>query len=464
VKVSAQKLPESQVLLEIEVDHDQMEKSMDRAYRKLVQKVDVPGFRKGKTPRNMLERHIGRGRLLEEAIDIVIPEAYNKAIEDEDIDAIDQPKLEIVSTEPLSFKATVPIRPDIDLGEYAAVRVPRDPVEVDEKDVEASLQELRQRYAIHEPVERPVQMGDAITAEIRIEVDGKEVFKDDDAELHLREGRTVLLPGFAEGIVGVRKGEAKMLELTLPEDAETTLAGKRAIVHATVKEVKEEKLPDPDDDFATQVGEGFESMEKLRERLYNDILERLEANDEEKYRDAALAAMVENAGRIEFPPVLVEREIERFLSDQTRQLGVELDRYFELTKQDPAKVREDIRPSATERVKRSLVLGRLADAEKIEVSDEEIDAEIERLVAGASGGNDEQIARYGQIFRSPEARASLSRSLQTRKTLERLVEIASQGDGEAPKKKAKSKKTTETETNETVAEEAPEPEMAQEEA
>lgn len=464
MKVSAQKLPESQVLLEIEVDPDQMEKSMDRAYKKLVQKVDVPGFRKGKTPRNMLERHIGRGRLLEEAIDIVIPEAYNKALEDEDIDAIDQPKIEIVNPEPLSFKATVPIRPNVDLGDYASVRVPREPVEVDEKDVEASLQELRQRYAIQEPVERPVQTGDVITGEIRIVVDDKEVFKDEDAELHLREGQTVLLPGFAEGVVGARKGEPTSIEVTLPEDAESSLAGKTATVNITVKEVKEERLPEPNDEFATQVGEGFESLDKLKERLSGDILERLEANSEEQYRDAALTALVENAGEIEFPPMLVEREIDRFLSDQARQTGMELDRYLELLKQDPAQVREELRPSATERVKRSLILGQLADSEKIEVADADVDTEVERLITGASGGNDEQIERYRQIFRSPEARASLSRSLQTRKTLERLVEIASQ-DGAAPKKKTKSKKTKdESPETETAAVQEPEAEMAKEEA
>jgi trigger factor len=467
VKVSAQKLPESQVLLEIEVDPDQMEKSMDRAYRKLVQKVDVPGFRKGKTPRNMLERHIGRGRLLEEAIDIVIPEAYNKALEDEDIDAIDQPRIEIVNPEPLSFKATVPIRPNVDLGDYASVRVPREPVEVDEKEVEASLQELRQRYAIQEPVERPVQAGDVITGDIRIVVDEKEVFKDEDAELHLREGKTVLLPGFAEGVVGAVKGEPKLIEVTLPEDAESSLAGKTATVNVTVKEVKEERLPEPNDEFATQVGEGFESLEKLKERLHGDILERLEANSEEQYRDTALTALVESAGTIEFPAVLVEREIDRFLNDQARQTGMEIDRYLELLKQDKAQVREELRPSATERVKRSLVLGQLADSEKIEVAEADIDTEIERLIAGASGGSEEQIQRYRQIFRSPEARASLSRSLQTRKTLERLVEIASQ-DGAAPKRKTKSKKTKddpETESpTEMISEQAPEAEMAKEEA
>lgn len=464
MKVSAQKLPESQVLLEIEVDPDQMEKSLDLAYKKLVQKVNVPGFRKGKTPRNMLERHIGRGRLLEEAIDIVIPEAYNKALEDEDIDAIDQPKIEIVNPEPLSFKATVPIRPNIDLGDYTGVRVPREPVEVDEKDVDASLQELRQRYAIQEPVERPVQTGDVITGDIRIVVDDKEVFKDEDAELHLREGQTVLLPGFAEGVVGAAKGEPKSIEVTLPEDAESSLAGKTATVNVTVKEVKEERLPEPNDEFATHVGEGFESLDKLRERLHGDIRERLEANSEEQYRDAVLTALVESAGTIEFPPLLVEREIDRFLNDQARQTGMELDRYLELLKQDREQVREELRPSATERVKRSLVLGQLADSEKIEVADADIDAEVDRLITGASAGNDEQTERYRQIFRSPEARASLSRSLQTRKTLERLVEIASQ-DGAKPKKKTKGKKAKdESPETETTAVQEPEAEMAKEEA
>ncbi|MEO8457437.1 MAG: trigger factor [Chloroflexota bacterium] len=478
MKVTAQKLPESQILLEIEIDPADMEKSMDKAYRKLVQKVDVPGFRKGKTPRNMLERHIGRGRLLEEAIDIVIPEAYNKALEDEDIDAIDQPKIEIVTPEPLAFKATVPIRPNIDLGDYASVRVPREPVEVDEQDVEASLQELRQRYAIQEPVDRPVQSGDVITADISIEVDGKDVFKDDDAELHLREGRTVLLPGFSEGVVGAVKGEPKDIEVTLPEDAESSLAGKTAMVHVTVKEVKEERLPEPDDDFATQVGEGFESLAALKDRLTGDIRERLEAQDEEKYRDEVLTALLDSVPTLEYPPVLVEREVDRFLNEQARSTGMELDRYLELLKQTKEQVRDDLRPSATERVKRSLILGRLADAENIEVPESDIDAEVERLVMGAGGGNDEKIAQYRQIFRSAEARASLSRSLQTRKTFERLVEIASQDGDAAPKKKKKSssKKATaevdaetetpetETITEETETDESPEVEMAKEEA
>ncbi len=151
---------------------------MDRAYRKLVQHIDVPGFRKGKTPRAMLERHIGHERLLQEAIDLLVPEAYNQALEEAEIDAIDQPQIEMTGSEPLSFKATVPVRPTVDLGDYKALRVPLEPVEVDEKDVEQSVDELRRRYAVHEPVDRAVAVGDIIRASVRMVVDEREVYNE----------------------------------------------------------------------------------------------------------------------------------------------------------------------------------------------------------------------------------------------------------------------------------------------
>ncbi len=436
MKVSTQQLPESQVLLEIEVDSEQLEKSMDRAYRKLAQRVDVPGFRKGKTPRNMLERHVGRGRILEEAIDIAVPEAYNKALLDHDIDAIGQPQIELTSAEPLAFKATVPIRPTVELGDYSSIRVPREAVEVDEGDVDKTIDELRRRYAVHEPVERAVQVNDIIRADVRILVDEKEVYKDDDAELHLREGKTVLLPGFVEGVAGAKKGTPTQVTVTVPEDAGGSLAGKTATVEITIKEVKEERLPDPDDDFAQQVGEGFAGIEALKERLRGDIRERAEGMAEEKYREDALTALVENAAKIEFPPVLVDREIDHFLHDQARNSGMDLERYLQLVGKTPEAVREELTPSATQRVRRSLALSELAEQEKIEVDDADIGAEIDSMVAQASGGNEEQAQQYRQLFQSPEARASVGRSLLTRKTMERLVEIAGQADGAASPTKA----------------------------
>lgn len=433
MKVTTQRLPESQVRLEIEVDPEQMERSLDKAYRRLVQKIEVPGFRKGKTPRNMLERHVGRDRLVREAIDILIPEAYNQAIEDEDIEAIAQPDIELVKDEPLSFKATVAIRPDVDLGDYKGLRVEKQDAKVQAKDVDAALDELRRRYALHEPVERAVVPGDFVTAEVRVEIDGREIFKDDDAEFQLREGATVLLPGFSEGLIGMKKGDSKEIEVTVPE-GQGQLAGKTGTAAATVKEVKEEKLPDLSDEFAGQVGEGFADLAALRERVESDMRERLEGKVEEEYRNEAVAALVENAKKLEFPPVLVDREIERIVHDQAHQAGMELERYLELIKRSAQELVDDLKPAATERVKRSLALGQLAEDEKIEVEAAEIDAEIERLVE-SSGPQAEQMRK---IFESPDAKASVGRSLMTRKTLERLVEIAGQ-DGTAKKTKSKSR-------------------------
>ncbi len=440
VKVSSQRLPESQVLLEIEVDAEQMERSLDKAYRKLVQKVAVPGFRKGKTPRGMLERHLGRDRLVREAIDILIPEAYNKAIEDEDVDAIGQPDIEVVQDEPLSFKAKVAIRPDVDLGDYKSLRVEKEPVKIDPKDFEAVLEDLRKRYALHEPVERAVLPGDFVTADVRVVIDDREVFKDDDAEFQLRDGTTVLLPGFREGIIGMKKAEAKDIEVTVPE-GQGQLAGKKGTATVALKEVKEEKLPEVNDEFAGQVGEGFASVAALRERLENDIRERLEGQAEESFRNQAVIALVENTAKLEFPPVLVDREIERIVHDQAHQAGLELEKYLELIKRSPQELVDDLKPGATERVKRSLALSQLAEVEEIDVESTEIDAEIEKMIASAG----QQAEQMRSVFSSPDAKAAIERSLLTRKTLDRLAEIVSQ-DGHVKagrKKAAKGKKAEE---------------------
>jgi trigger factor len=438
VKVSTQRLPESQVLLEIEADPEQMERSLDKAYRRLAQRVEVPGFRKGKVPAAMLERHVGRARVVQEALDILIPEAYNQAIEEQDVDAIDQPSIELVNAEPLSFKATVPIRPTVDIGDYESVRIQREPYEIPEDEVEKALEELRHRYALHEPVERPVQMGDIVRGDVRGVIEDKEVYKDEDAEFRLREGSTLLLPGFAEGLIGAEKGVAKEIPITIPE-GERPLSGKSGTFTVTVSEVKQEVLPELNDDLAQQVGEGFPSLDALRERLRNDIRERVESEVEEAYRDKTVGALVENATSIEFPPVMVEREVERLIEDQARHLGTDVEQYLATIKRTREDLREELLPVATERVRRSLALTQLAEQEGIKAEAEEVEAEVERLA-----GSSQQAEQLRKLFGSPDGRAAIARSLITRKTMDRLVEIASRDGASAPesgkeKKKSKSK-------------------------
>lgn len=436
VKVSTQRIPDSQVVLEIEVDEEQMERSLDKAYRKLVQRVDVPGFRKGKTPRDMLERHVGRERLLHEAHDILIPEAYSHALDEQDIDPIGQPDIELLTHEPLSFKATVPLRPTVELGDCRALRVEREPVAVDETDVERSLDELRRRYAVHEPVERPVQMGDIIRADVRGVINDNEVYKDDDVEFRLREGATLLIPGFIEGLIGAEKGVEKAILVTVPP-GEGSLAGKNGIFTVTVTEIKQEQLPELTDQFAREVGEGFTGLEALRERLRNDIRERIEAQTNESYRDRAVGALAEQAVRIEFPPVLVDREIEHIIRDQARSVGQEVEQYLATIKRTPDQLREELTPPATERVRRSLALIQLSEDQQIKVESAEVDAEIERIAASAG----QQAQQFRRLFGTPEARAGIERSLLTRKTVDFLVETVSQDGVKKPSRKKATRKS-----------------------
>jgi trigger factor len=421
MKVSTERIPESQVVLEIEVEPEQLERSLDRAYRRLAQKTEVPGFRKGKTPRDMLERYLGRDAVRQEAVRLVIPEAYNQAIEEESIDAIDYPNIEVVQEEPLIFKATVAVRPSVDLGDYRELRVEREPVTVSEEQVNEKIEELRHRYAILEPVDRPPQMGDRVWADVRVSVDGRSVFSEDDAEVHLHQGVPVLMPGFAEELLASDKGVERRFSIDVPPDyPQRLLAGKTCLCTVLVKEVKEERLPELDDSFAAVVGEGFSSLEALRQRLESDLRESAEQEADARYRVKVVDGVVAGAS-VEFPPVLTERETEQLLRERLSSSGVgDIERYLRQVRKSEEELRQELRLQAVERIQGSLVLGQVAAVEGISVSEEDIDAEIER-VAASSGPRADEVRR---VFGSAGSREALGRSLLSRRTVERLVAIA----------------------------------------
>jgi trigger factor len=243
----------------------------------------------------------------------------------------------------------------------------------------------------------------------------------EDAEYHLREGVVILLPGFAEGMVGAEKGVSKDVPVTAPAGSEP-FAGQSGIFTVLVKEVKEERLPDLNDEFARGVGEGFDSLKALRERLTANLRERLEAEAEDTYRQKAVAALVEQVATLEFPPVLVEREMERMVRERARSVGQEVEKYLEMVGSSPADLQAELRPIGLERVRNSLALSRLAEAEEIKVEGAEIDAEVERM-AGSSGPQAEQVR---QLFSGGEGREAIRSSLMTRNTLDRLAAITGQ--------------------------------------
>ncbi len=433
MKVSTEKLPESQVALQIEVDEDRLQKAIDSAYRRLASKAKIPGFRPGKAPRAIVQRHFGEETIRQEAIDRLMPEVYKEALEQEEIEPVDKALYELVTDQPLVAKFTVPVRPTVDLGDYGAVRVSKEPVYVDPERVEEGLESLRQRYSTLQPVTRPLQWNDVVRADVEGSVGGTTFLKEEDAEFQLVEGRNISFPGFAEGLLGHAKGDEFDVEVPVPDDVkDEKLKGGSARYHVRIKETKEVILPALDAEFARQVGEGFDSIDALRARVESDLRDVLEREAEHQYHDQVIDLLAERA-RVEFPPVLVEREVDRLLRDQagastgTSRDAEQLERYLRQLGKPEEELREELRPIAERRVRRSLVLSEVAEAEHIAVADEEVEAEIERLASGAGPQADE----LRKLFSAERAKDSLRRSLVTRKTLERLVEIASAGEAPA---------------------------------
>jgi len=442
VKVSTERIPNSQVILQIEVDPDRVAGAMESAYKRLAAKTRVPGFRPGKVPRAVLERHVGEHTLLHEAIEWLVPRVYREALDQEQIDPIDYPEVEVESEQPLVVKATVPVRPEVELGDYRSLRVPREPVVVEPEQVQEALESLRHRYATLEPVDRSVQWRDIVRADIRADVHGQSIVQQEDVEFRLEEGRVLSLPGVAEQLFGLAKGAEKEFEVTVPEDvSDERLRGKAARYRVRIKEIKQELLPERDDEFARQVGEGFPNFEALRARVEEDLRRGLEEAAEHRYHDTILDELIDRA-ELDYPEVLVERELERLVRDQTgapppaagRGRSTQADaaaeealaRYLRQVGKSEEELRSELRPIAVMRVRRSLVLSKVAEAEDILVSDSELQAEIDRLTSGAGNQTDE----VRRLFSSDSAKESLRRTLLTRKTLERLVAFAS---GEAPR-------------------------------
>jgi trigger factor len=421
VKVTLERLPESRVQLDIEVDQERVDKSLDAAYKRLAPKARVPGFRPGKAPRAMTERYIGESRLMNEAIDKLIPVVYNEAIETEDVDAIAQPELDKLELDPMRFKFIVAVRPSIELGEYKTISVVPEKVDVTPEMLDEQLLLIRRRYAMQVPVERGIKWDDILIADVAGKVEEDEFVSDEDAEFPLREGQVLFVPGLAEAFIGMTKGEQKSIDIPMPEDFRVErFAGKTAAFALNIKEVKEEQLPELDDDFAAQVNaDEFPTAEALTTRIKNDLGKALQEQSDNKLRSDAIVKLVE-AARIEFPRVLVEREIDHIIRDTMGSDQAQYAGYLQRVGRSETEYRETLRESAEERVKRSLVLSKLAEAEGIEITAEEVEEELDKLVEPL--GDDG--ARFRDMFRSEEGVSTIRRNVISKKTLDRLAQIA----------------------------------------
>ena len=423
MKLTSERTENSQVVLTIEAESEETKLALEETYRRLAKGTDVPGFRRGKAPQAMLERYLGKEALVDEAVQDLVPQLYRRAIEEQGIDAIAEPEIEITQSDPLIFKATVPLRPTVELGDYRQIRVDSDPVEVAEGEVDKVIEQIRHQQALWQPVERPVQFGDLATIDVEGRVDDEPALDRKEVQYQVVKESPFPVPGFWQQLEGLEKGQEKEFSLSFPEDYEPgQLAGKEYWFKVRVSEIKEEKLPELDDEFAKSLGQGFETLEALRQRVASNLRAMAEEGVRRRLEEKAIQALVERS-KVDFPPVLVEHEIDRLIREREKSLeeGIK-DRG-----RSEEELREELRPLAINRITRALVLGKVAEEEKIEITEAELDEEVEAMAQGA-GERGEELKR---LFGSAAARQSLEEALLTRKTSKRLAEIAQGGEAES---------------------------------
>jgi trigger factor len=373
------------VTLKIEVDAETFEKGIQQAYTKNRNKFNIPGFRKGKVPRKIIELNYGVGVFYEDAINIVFPEAYDKAIEEHKLEPVDRPVIDVDEIEkgkPVVFTAEVTVKPEVTLGEYKGIEAEKVEYNVTNDEVEAEIKKIQDKNArIIEATDRPVKEGDTLTIDYAGYV-GEDQFEGGTAQnqtLEIGSGR--FIPGFEEQLIGKNKDEEVEVNVKFPEEYHAEeLAGKDAKFMVTIHEIKEKELPELDDEFAKDVSE-FDTLEELK----NDIKGKLEkqAKDKEKAENENnVVEKVVELCQVDIPEVMIERQIDNDVNDfayRLRYQGLDIDKYFELTNTKLEDLREQLKENAGKLVKVDLVLETISENEKIDATEEELNAELENI-------------------------------------------------------------------------------------
>jgi trigger factor len=423
MKVTTTKGPRSSVVLEVEVPPERVAASVQQAVARLSRNTRVPGFRPGHAPRAVLERVVGPERVLDEAFEHLIPDTLEEALTDAAVIPLIQPDVEVVQRDEgkaLIYRATVPVRPEVTLGDYRNFPFAIDIETIDDARVAQVLEELRDQQASLVPVEdRPVKDGDYLIIAFEGRRDG-ETFEGGSSDRYpIVVGAGRMIPGFEEALIGLAIGEEKRFGLTFPNDyPDKTLAGKPVEFSVTVHEIREKVLPPLDDDLATSLGD-YADLDALRA----EVRERLEANARDRARHVFIDRIIEYAvanATLELPDALVDSEMELMMEELRGRLardGIGLPEYLEAVGKDEAALRGEYRPRAEQRAKVLLVLNAVADAEDFQISDADLDAELGRI-----RGRHPDDPRLVAYFESPRGRLSLRASMRRSAVVERIVD------------------------------------------
>lgn len=385
MSLQVEKLEKNMALLTIEVPAEELEKAIEDVYRKNRNKITIPGFRKGKAPRKMIEQVYGKGVFYEDAANALIPEAYEKALEECSEEIVSSPKINVTQLEagkPFIFTAEVALKPAVTLGEYKGIEVPKADLEVTEEEIEADINKERENSARTVTVEdRPVKNGDMTVIDFEGFVDGVAFEGGKGENYPLTIGSGAFIPGFEEALIGASIGVETDVNVTFPEDYQAKeLAGKAAVFKCTVKEIKEKELPELDDEFASEVSD-YDTLAEYRENVKQKIADRKAEEAKNAKEDAVIEKIIENA-RMDIPDAMLETQQRQMVEDFSQRIqaqGITMEQYMQYTGMTTDKFMEQVKPQALKRIQSRLVLEAVAAAEQITATEEDFDAEVVKM-------------------------------------------------------------------------------------
>lgn len=380
---NVEKKEKNSIAFQVEVDKNEFEQAVNNAYLKNKKNISVPGFRKGKAPRMVIEGMYGANVFYEDAIEEISPKAFEYAIKEENIKAVGRPSItdaDVSDDKVLTLSFETALYPEVKLGQYKGIEAPKLEINITESDVDAYIEEMRKRNARQIPVDRPAKIGDTVVIDYEGYIDGQpfDGGKDEGTRLELGSGQFV--PGFEDQIVGMNAGEERDINITFPEDYHKELAGKQAVFKVKVNEIFETELPVVDDEFAKDVSE-FDKLSDYREAIMEQLINSRTKVVEEDFGYNVLQKAVENM-ECDVPEAMIEERMGDILNEYDRNLmarGMRLEEYMRLTGMDPVAFQNMLRPQAEEQVKTDILLAAVADAENIQVSDEELEEAVKNI-------------------------------------------------------------------------------------
>ena len=385
MSLQVEKMEKNMAKLTIEVTAEELEKAIQGAYLKNKNKITLPGFRKGKAPRKMIEKMYGTGVFLEDAANALIPTAYSDALQECDLEIVSQPEIDVTQLEagkPFIFTAEVAVKPEVTLGEYKGVEIKKIEVEVTEEEIEAELkkeQENNSRTIVVE--DRAVESGDIATIDFEGFVDGTPFEGGKGTDYPLTIGSNTFIPGFEDQLIGANTGDKLDVNVTFPEEYQAKdLAGKAAVFKCEIKKIEKKELPELDDEFAKDVSE-FDTLDEYKADIKKNLTEKKEADAKRQKEDEAVDKAVENAS-MEIPEAMIKTQVNQMVDDFSRRMqaqGLSMEQYFQFTGMTIDKLMEEMKPQALKRIQTRLVLEKIAEVENIQPSEERVEEEIGKM-------------------------------------------------------------------------------------